>query len=96
MSLVARKEEQKLLNQAVSKKESQFIAVYGRYRVGKTYLIREMFFNQFSFVHTGYYNLPGKGQLSGFFKSLQKSLTQFKPLMSETEKKFPCQRESAI
>ena len=73
MSLVARKEEQKLLNQAVSKKESQFIAVYGRCRVGKTYLIREMFFNQFSFVHTGYYNLPKKEQLSGFFKSLQKA-----------------------
>ena len=73
MSLVARKEEQKLINQAVNKKESQFIAVYGRRRIGKTYLIREMFSNQFSFTHTGYYNLPRKEQLSGFFKSLQKA-----------------------
>ncbi len=73
MSLIARKKEQKLLNQAVSKKESQFIAVYGRRRVGKTYLIQEVFSAQFSFVHTGYYNLPRKEQLSGFFKSLQKA-----------------------
>lgn len=73
MSLVARKEEQKLLNQAVRKNESQFIAVYGRRRVGKTYLIREIFSNQFTFVHTGYYNLTRKEQLSGFFKSLQKT-----------------------
>ncbi len=73
MSLVARKEEQKLLNQAVCKHESQFIAVYGRRRVGKTYLIREFFSERFSFVHTGYFNLPRKEQLSGFFKSLQKA-----------------------
>ena len=73
MSLVARKEEQKLLNQAIRKQESQFIAVYGRRRVGKTYLIREMFSTQFSFVHTGYYNLPRGEQLSGFFKSLRKA-----------------------
>ena len=43
MGLVARKEEQKLLNQALCKQESQLIAVYGRRGVGKTYLIREMF-----------------------------------------------------
>ena len=43
MTLIARKEEQKLLNQALCKQESQFIAVYGRRGVGKTYLIREMF-----------------------------------------------------
>ena len=73
MSLVGRKEEQELLNRAVSKQDSQFIAVYGRHRVGKTYLIQEMFSNQFSFVHTGDFNLTRKEQLSGFFKSLQKA-----------------------
>ena len=60
MSLVGRKEEQELLNRAVSKQESQFIAVNGRHRVGKTYLIQEMFSNQFSFVHTGDFNLMKK------------------------------------
>ena len=73
MSLIARKKEQALLNQAVKKQESQFIAVYGRRRVGKTYLVREVFSGQFAFFHTGYYNLSRKEQLSGFFKSLQKA-----------------------
>ena len=73
MTLIARKEEQKLLNQALCKQESQFIAVYGRRGVGKTYLIREMFSERICFVHTGYSNLPRKEQLSGFFKSLRKA-----------------------
>ena len=73
MGLVARKEEQKLLNQALCKQESQLIAVYGRRGVGKTYLIRELFSERFSFIHTGYCNLPRMDQLSGFFKSLRKA-----------------------
>ena len=40
--LTGRKEEQiKLLN-AMESDESEFIAVYGRRRVGKTFLIREI------------------------------------------------------
>ncbi len=73
MNQAAGKEEQKLLNQAVSKKESQFIAVYGRYRVGKTYLIREMFFNQFSFVHTGITISQGKGSFLAFSNPCKKA-----------------------
>ena len=73
MGLVARKEEQKLLNQALCKQESQLIAVYGRRGVGKTYLIRELFSERFSFIHTGYFSLPRKEQLSGFWKSLRKA-----------------------
>ena len=73
MSLIARKWEQKLLNQALNKQESQFIAVYGRRRIGKTYLIKEMFSDRFTFEHTGYYNVSRKEQLSGFFKSLRKA-----------------------
>ncbi len=72
MSLIARKEEQMLLNQALHKQESQFIAVYGRRGVGKTYLIRELFSERFCFDHTGNCNRPRKEQLSGFFKSLRK------------------------
>ena len=71
MTLIARKEEQKLLNQALCKQELQFIAVYGRRGVGKTYLIRKLFSGRFCFDHTGYSNLPRKEQLSGFFKSLR-------------------------
>ena len=73
VNLIARENEIKLLNHALNKSESQFIAVYGRRRIGKTYLVREVFADSFCFSHTGYYNLPKEAQLSGFFKSLQKA-----------------------
>ena len=73
MDLIAREEELKLLNHSINKKESQFIAVYGRRRVGKTYLIREAFANQFCFSHTGYYRQSRTEQLTGFWKSLKKA-----------------------
>ena len=41
--LIGRKYEQEVLRNALQKDQSQFIAVYGRRRVGKTYLIRETF-----------------------------------------------------
>ena len=73
MNLIARSEEIRLLDHALNRSESQFIAVYGRRRVGKTFLIREMFAGRFCFSHTGYYKLPMAEQLAGFYKSLKKA-----------------------
>ena len=39
--LIGRDKEVKLLRDLMTANESQFVAVYGRRRVGKTYLIRE-------------------------------------------------------
>ena len=39
--LIGRDREVKLLRDLMTANESQFVAVYGRRRVGKTYLIRE-------------------------------------------------------
>ena len=47
--LIGRKKEQAVLRNLLDKEESQFCAVYGRRRVGKTYLIRETFNYQFAF-----------------------------------------------
>lgn len=41
--IVGRIKEQKDLMEYVASKESEFIAIYGRRRVGKTFLVREMF-----------------------------------------------------
>ena len=40
--LIGRENEVRILREAVQKEDSQFIAVYGRRRVGKTFLIREV------------------------------------------------------
>ncbi len=48
----------------------EFVAVYGRRRVGKTYLIREYFNRNFAFYTTGVSGLNMKGQLKTFYGQL--------------------------
>jgi len=50
----------------------EFIVVFGRRRVGKTYLIREYFNNRFAFYHTGMANTELTIQLHNFNSSLHK------------------------
>jgi AAA+ ATPase superfamily predicted ATPase len=52
MALIGRMKEQALLRELVESKEAQFVALYGRRRVGKTFLIREFFSNNFDFSIT--------------------------------------------
>ena len=47
--LIGREKEKQILQNALHEEYSQFIAVYGRRRVGKTFLIRESFNYQFAF-----------------------------------------------
>ena len=68
--MIGRERERKLLMDAFASKESEFVAVYGRRRVGKTYLVRETFGNDFAFQHTGVKNGFGAVQLSRFRKAL--------------------------
>ncbi len=69
--LIGRVKEQKLLLNALKADESQFIAVYGRRRVGKTYLIRETFQYKFAFQHAGLQKGDKKEQLKEFRRSLK-------------------------
>ncbi len=70
MQLVGRKNEIKNLEWDLQKSESQFVAIYGRRRIGKTYLIREMFSDTFTFSHTGFRGGDKKAQLAAFRSSL--------------------------
>lgn len=53
MNIIGRKNEIKNLEDLYKSNRSEFVAVYGRRRIGKTYLIRELFKNRFTFYHTG-------------------------------------------
>ncbi|MCR5178858.1 MAG: AAA family ATPase [Lachnospiraceae bacterium] len=51
--MIARKAEQQILEDAIRDDRSHFIAIYGRRRVGKTYLVREVCKDRFTFSHAG-------------------------------------------
>lgn len=68
--LIGRDNEVKRLGNALKSEYSEFIAVYGRRRVGKTFLIREVFDTKFTFVHAGLSKGDKSAQLDEFAKSL--------------------------
>ena len=69
--LVGRQFEQDLLLDTTRSDNSEFVAVYGRRRVGKTYLVRETFNYNFAFQHTGVQTGDKDVQLARFAKSLE-------------------------
>ena len=69
--MVARKEEQRLLRELALSGEAEFVVVYGRRRVGKTYLVRETFGNEFFFTYTGISNSTAQQQRSEFARALR-------------------------
>lgn len=70
--IIGREREKQRLNKAYLSNESEFIVVYGRRRVGKTYLIREFFEEKKClFVHaTGSYKEKLKTQLERFIENI--------------------------
>lgn len=68
--IIGRDKEIEILKNATKDEKSHFIAVYGRRRIGKTFLVREVFNNNFTFEHTGLYLGKTKQQLHAFQLSL--------------------------
>jgi AAA+ ATPase superfamily predicted ATPase len=64
--IIGREEEIATLKRLFESNQSEFLAVYGRRRVGKTFLIREFFNNEFTFYLTGVANATTKEQLLNF------------------------------
>lgn len=54
--MIGRERERAVLEGVIASDKSEFVAVYGRRRVGKTFLIRETCHYQFAFEHTGLKN----------------------------------------
>ncbi len=65
-----RKEETQVLRRVLDETESSFVAVYGRRRIGKTYLIREVYKEQIIFDCSGLHDKSTSQQLECFTNSL--------------------------
>ena len=69
--MIGRKNEIEQLISTYESGQSEFVAVYGRRRIGKTFLITEAFENRFAFHHTGLREGGTKKQLEQFRLSLR-------------------------
>ena len=71
--VIARESERASLDRIYQSSEAEFIAVYGRRRVGKTFLIRRFFKDKscLLFQLTGIHNAPLSKQLEAFTKELE-------------------------
>jgi len=72
-NIVGRESEKSLLLRIERSGEPELVAVYGRRRVGKTYLIRNAFQKQMAFEMSGVHNATLAQQLENFSIALSKS-----------------------
>ena len=79
--IIGRKEELQLLKEIEKSKEPEFVAVYGRRRVGKTFLIREFFSKKGIYLETtGTKDAPMANQLENFTSAISKTFAEERPL----------------
>lgn len=64
--IIGREKEKEILNEKLASNKSEFIALYGRRRVGKTFLVRNVFERQFTLQLTGLAQATLPQQLSNF------------------------------
>lgn len=105
VQLIGRENEQGLLKKYIDSNRSEFIAVYGRRRVGKTFLVTETFKDALSFDMTGVIDGDKEDQLVSFNIALKESGYEGKRVtdwygafeaLKEVVKKFPQNRPAII
>lgn len=70
MQLIGREKEQRELTRLKESSQAEFVVLYGRRRVGKTFLVRSFFDDKFTFYCTGLAKGTRKQQLTNFGKML--------------------------
>ncbi len=81
--IVGREKEVKILDKVWKSKDAEFVAVYGRRRVGKTHLIREYFSDKGIYLEaSGAKDKPLKKQLENFMKAISRTFFNGMPLQT--------------
>lgn len=71
-TLIGRHKETAQLKQCLESDRSELVVIFGRRRVGKTFLVDKFFKKQYDFTYTGGHNLEQRVQLRNFAKALKK------------------------
>ena len=86
--VIGRKKEIKLLTEYYHSGRAEFVAVYGRRRIGKTFLIRNLFHGDFTFEMSGSIDAPAEAQLSNFGYALREYGNPAQPLPANWTEAF--------
>lgn len=78
--IIGRIEEQKILQTRLHSPEAELIAIYGRRRVGKTFLIRTYYEDALVFEFSGIHSASTKTQLENFREILQTTMKSIIPV----------------
>ncbi|HBF04741.1 MAG TPA: primosomal protein, partial [Prevotella sp.] len=79
--LIGRKQERAKLQACMESGRSELVVVYGRRRIGKTFLVRRFFKDNYAFSFVGKHEMGREMQLSEFAKALQQySRSAFVPV----------------
>lgn len=70
--LIGRNKECEELKRCLQSDRSELVIVYGRRRIGKTFLIEEFFGQRFDFKYVGAHGMTTRRQLSNFLKTLNR------------------------
>ena len=71
MEIIGRKAEIRELEKYYDSGRPELVIIYGRRRVGKTFLIREYFENNFAFYYTGSIGVPNSVNLINFDRAIR-------------------------
>lgn len=91
--IIGRKYEQQLIKERCESGKAELVAIYGRRRVGKTFLVRKMFDDQFAFSFTGIYEASRIVQLENFRAALQQYSGQPIPRLKDWFEAFAALRQ---
>ncbi|MGM9794931.1 MAG: ATP-binding protein [Candidatus Aphodosoma sp.] len=70
-TIIGRKDEIRQLTEYYNSGKAEFIAIYGRRRIGKTYLVRNLFRDKLCFEMSGSIGASNEIQMSNFVHALQ-------------------------
>lgn len=91
--ILGRKEEIAKLKEYYGSGRAEFVAIYGRRRVGKTYLVRNMFGDDFAFAMSGSIDAPSEAQLSNFGYALREYGDESQPIPCNWTEAFQALRK---